>query len=59
MNILRKQVHLPEDEDLARKTFSLVDMLAGMVPLWEMHCNKEPDAAKVAYCAMSCDPVDE
>ena len=59
MNILRKQVHLPEDEALAQKTFSLVEILADMVPLWEMHCNKEPDAAKVAYCAMSCDPVDE
>ena len=59
MDILRKQVHLPENEDLAQKTFSLVDILADTVPLWEMHCNKEPDAAKVAYDAMSCDPVDK
>ena len=34
---------------------SLVDMLAERVPLWEMYCNKEPEAAQVSYSAMHCE----
>jgi hypothetical protein len=56
-DMLYRQIHIPEDASLAEKTFSLVDTLAEMVPLWEMHCNKELDAAKVAYSAMSQDIV--
>ena len=55
IGFLRKEVHIPEDVSLLEKTFDLVDKLAQMVPLWDMHCNKEPDAAKVAYSAMCCD----
>ena len=55
MDLLRRQVHTPADAGLAEKTLSLLDTLAAMVPIWEMYCNKEPDAAKVAYSAMSCD----
>ena len=55
MDLLRRQVHTPADAGLAEKTLSLLDTLAAMVPVWEMYCNKEPDAAKVAYSAMSCD----
>ena len=32
---------------------ALVDRLAERVPLWEMYCNKNPEAAQVAYGAMS------
>ena len=39
---------MPMEEDLAQKAASLVEMLVEKVPLWEMHCNKEPDAAKVS-----------
>lgn len=53
IQILRHQAHSPENATLAKKTLSLVDELAQAVPLWEMHCNKEPDAANVAYSAMS------
>ena len=53
IQILRHQAHSPEDATLAKKTLSLVDELAQAVPLWEMYCNKEPDAANVAYSAMS------
>lgn len=49
---LRHQAHTPTDVSLLHKSFSLVDTLSEMVPLWEMHCNKEPDAAKVSYSAM-------
>ena len=55
MDILCRQVHLPDEISLAQDVFSLVDTLAEMVPLWDMHCNKEPEAAKVAYSAMHGD----
>lgn len=55
IHLLRHQAHQPADDFLARKTLSLVDMLAQRVPLWEMHCNKEPEAAMVSYAAMCCD----
>lgn len=32
---------------------ALVDKLAELVPLWEMECNTQPDAAEVSYRAMS------
>lgn len=55
MELLYHQVHTPEDAGLAQKTLSLVDTLARRVPLWEMHCNKDPEAAMIAYEAMSGD----
>lgn len=53
MDILRQQVHMPSDPALADKTLSLLETLAATVSLWDMHCNKGPDAARVAYSAMS------
>ena len=50
---LRRQVHMPEDATLAQKALTLVDALAERVALWEMDCNRELDAARVAYRAMS------
>jgi hypothetical protein len=52
-DFLREQVHIPSDAALAKKANSLLDLLVHQVPLWEMHCNKDPEAAKVAYSAMS------
>ena len=49
---LRHQVHMPADDALKQRAMSLLDILAERVPLWQMHCNKEPDAARVAYAAM-------
>ena len=49
---LCRQAHMPMEADLAQKAASLVEMLVEKVPLWEMHCNKEPDAAKVSGKAM-------
>ena len=51
-DFLRKQVHMPADESLNRAAFFLADALFEQVPLWEMHCNKEVDAAVVSYLTM-------
>lgn len=53
--MLRHQAHTPTDVSLLKKTLSLVDDLADKVPLWEMYCNKEQEAAKVSYSAMRYD----
>lgn len=42
-----------EDVMLREKTAALVDKLMGAVSLWEMHCTKDPEAALVAFHAMS------
>lgn len=55
LTFLHRQVHIPCDEALLQRTVSLLGTLTEMVPLWEMHCNKELEAAKVAYCAMNCE----
>ncbi len=52
MAILRHQAHKPVDAEGLQRALSLVDTLARMVPLWEMDCTKEPDAAMVSYSAM-------
>lgn len=52
MAMLRHQAHAPTRDALLQKTYSLVDTLANTVPLWEMYCNKEPQAAMVSYNAM-------
>ena len=53
VDFLSHQAHIPTDVALAEKAHSLVKILVETVPLWEMYCNKEPDAAKVAYTTMS------
>lgn len=51
--MLHHQAHSPSEESLLEKSHALVDILATRVPLWEMHCNMDPDAARVSYAAMS------
>lgn len=53
LDILYNQAHAPGDACLMQQAHILVDRLAQMIPLWEMDCNKDLEAAKVAYCAMS------
>ena len=56
LEMLYHQAHIPEDDSLAEVACSLVDRVAQQVPLWEMYCNKELEAARIAYGAMSgCD----
>jgi hypothetical protein len=50
---LRRQMHTPTDEVLLESALALADKLAKTVPLWEMYCNTEPEAARVSYLAMS------
>lgn len=52
-DLLSHQVHLPEDATLVQKALSLLEQVTELVPLWEMACNKELDAARVAFSAMS------
>ena len=43
------QCFMPE-----QRYFPLVRQLAQIIPLWEMSCTKDPQAAVIAYEAMSC-----
>ena len=47
---LRHQCLIPEGCE--EKAFALAERLSRQVKLWEMACNKEPEAARVAYEAM-------
>jgi hypothetical protein len=53
IELLYHQAHLPESSVLAHKARALTDTIARMVPLWEMDCTRDPEAAKIAYSAMS------
>ena len=55
IDMLRHQTHIPAEDSLGKKALSLVDALAEMVPLWDMYCNKDPEAATVSFRAMSAD----
>ena len=43
----------PRDEAQVAHYEHLVHTLAQTVPLWKMHCNLDPNAAKVAWEAIS------
>lgn len=49
---LRQQCFVPEEGK--ERAFSLVDRLMDSVPVWQMECTKNPQAASVAWEAMSC-----
>lgn len=53
MPMLRKQSCEPLDPDRLEVFRSLVEALGERVPLWEMECTKDPEAALVSYRAMS------
>lgn len=55
MQMLRHQAHAPQDGTLKKKADALVEILAERVPLWEMECNMDLDAARVSFEAMSGD----
>ena len=55
MEMLTKQSVPPMAPEKYPKYRSLVDMLAEKVPLWQMDCTKDPEAALVSYQAMSAD----
>lgn len=51
-DFLYNQAHSPEDADLQQKARILVDTLLQTVPLWQMDCNMNLEAAEVSYSAM-------
>ena len=51
-DFLRSQCFVPEDEEKAGRAIELLERLIRMVPLWQMECTKEPEAAITAYQAM-------
>lgn len=48
-----KQLNRPRMRNAREKILDLLDKLLREVPVWQLHCNKEPQAADVAYEAMS------
>ncbi len=46
------QVYMPKDPVAMAKTFELMNKLLKSCKLWKIHCNMEPEAAKVAYNAI-------
>lgn len=50
---LHHQCFMPEDPSGQEKAAALVNILAHTVPLWEMECTKDAEAAIVSYEAMS------
>lgn len=47
-----KQVYIPKDPTALAQTFKLVDRLINFCELWIIHCNMEPESAKIAYDAI-------
>ena len=50
--MLQKQGYRPLDQAKEPAFSGLIDQLSKAVPLWIMACNKDPEAAQVAYNAM-------
>ena len=48
-----RQVTRPKDPERRAKVLELLDKLMTQVPIWKLRCNMAPDAAIVAYKAMT------
>ena len=53
VEFLRSQCFIPEDPELAERALALMDRLMELVPLWQMGCTKDPEAAMVSHRAMT------
>ena len=51
--MLCQQSYRPAQPAALRKTLALVDLLSSSVPLYQLGCNMEPEAALVAYHGMN------
>ena len=51
--MLVQQSFRPEDPVGMGKTLELLDRMRALVPVWDLTCNMEPEAAEVAFRAMS------
>lgn len=50
--MLLQQVYRPADSEAMKQTLALIDKLAVKVNLWQLGCNKDIEAAVIAYEAM-------
>ena len=50
--MLQKQTYQPLDAEARPRFLALVERLSQCVPLWQMACNKTPEAAKLAWETM-------
>lgn len=50
---LLHQLHMPGDIHLQQRSSELLERLLNSIPLWEMYCNKDREAATVAYQGMN------
>lgn len=57
--MLRKQSYQPLDPGKAEESRKLVDALMEKVPLWELKCTKDIQAAAVAYEAMAAEALEK
>ena len=46
---IMKQVYIPKDPEALEKTLGLVNRLLHSCDLWIIHCNMDPESAKIAY----------
>lgn len=49
---LYRQTYRPKEKEKMKKTLTLLNELAGRIPVYELHCNISTDAAKTAWEAM-------
>ena len=52
LSMLQKQSYQPMAEEKHPHFRSLVETLSRQVPLWQMACNRQPEAAETAFRAM-------
>lgn len=48
INLIFNQIYMPKDPIALMNTIQLVDRLLSCCNLWKIHCNMEPEAAKIA-----------
>ena len=53
LSMLQKQSYRPGAESKYPRFLELVEVLSRQVPLWQMACNRQPEAAEIAFRAMS------
>lgn len=53
------QTYRPKETEAMLRVLHLVDRIAQGVPLYRLHCNMEPDAARVSYEGMSGKTLEE
>ena len=53
-----EQTIRPQDQNLTENLLELLDRLLQTVPVWKMECNMDPQAALMAWRAMSADRKD-